>query len=349
VPAPVRPLERDPLSSPRSANAENEQRPNVVVITGPTAAGKTGLAIALALRFDGEIVNADSVQVYRGMDIGSAKSSLEERAAVRHHLIDIVDPDEPYDAGRYMKDARRAIEEIHARGRIAFLVGGTGLYIRAALEGLVEGAAADLELREELEKEHVEAVREGDPGRLHRRLAELDPDAADKIHPNDLRRTIRALELNQRSGPTASRLRQEHGFRDCPYRVLHIALDPGVDVLVDRVDARCEQMIEEGLLQEVRQLRAQRYGPELRSMASIGYRHMGPVVDGAGTLAHALKEMQRDTRHFAKRQRTWLRKVPDAIWINPDDREEIALLVQRFLSGEEPRAMKARDAGEGAG
>ncbi len=322
------------MPPPPTTSKSEPTLPPVVVVTGPTAAGKTVLAIALAKRFNGEIVNADSVQVYRGMDIGSAKPSMEERAGIPHHLIDIVEPDANYDAGRYMKDARKVIAEIHARGRLPVLVGGTGLYIRAALDGLIEGGGADLELREELEQEHVKAVEEGDPERLHRRLEELDPAAAREIHPNDLRRTIRALEISLRMGPTASTLRKAHGFKDCPYRVLQLAIDPGVEALVERIDARCEAMIEVGLLQEVRRLQRARYGGGLRSMGAIGYRHMIPVAEGVETLSSALTQMKRDTRHFAKRQRTWLRKVEGAVWLAPDQTEEIMATVERFLAEE---------------
>ncbi len=318
-------------SQSTEANLE-DARPPVVVITGPTAAGKTDLSIALAQRFRGEIVNADSVQVYRGMDLGAAKPSVEERALVPHHLIDIVDPDANYDAGRFMKDARKAMAEIHARGNIPFLVGGTGLYIRAALEGLIEGGSADPELRERLEQDHVKAVEEGDPDRLHRRLVEVDPAAARQIHPNDLRRTIRALEIGLRMGPTASALRRGHAFSDCPYRVLHIAIDPGVEPLTLRIDARCEAMIEAGLLQEVRRLQKAGFRADLRSMGSIGYRHMIPVAEGVETLEGALAQMKRDTRHFAKRQRTWLRKVEGVLWMQPDQPDEIIAAVEDFLS-----------------
>jgi tRNA dimethylallyltransferase len=302
-----------------------------VVLTGPTAAGKSSLGIEIAERFDGEIVNADSMQVYRFMDIGTAKPSLEERARVPHHLFDIVNPDGDYNAGRFGQDARAAAREIHARGRVVVLVGGTGLYIRAFLEGVVAAGGADAELRDRLEREHEVAVEQGDSERLHRRLREWDPEAAERIHPNDLRRTIRALEICASSGQTASSLRQAHAFQDRPYRVLHLALDPGVEVLNERIDARCRQMIDSGLLREVRRLRDAGYGPELRPMQAIGYRHINPVVDGIETLAGALVDMQRDTRRFAKRQRTWLRKVPDARWMDPTHDKDILRAVEDFL------------------
>jgi len=308
------------------------QKPPVVVVTGPTASGKTPLAIEIAQRFGGEILNADSMQVYRYMDVGTAKPSLEQRAQVPHHLLDVVTPDVPYSAGRYAEEARKAAAEIHARDKIVVLTGGTGLYIRAFLEGLLETGEADPELRAELNAQNRAAVEAGDPLRLHRRLEKIDPEAADRIHPNDVRRIIRALEIAGRIGEPASSLRAEHGFGDRPYRTLHLALDPGREALIERIDRRCGEMIDHGLLREARALRERGYGPELRPMRAIGYRHMTPVVDGSDTLANALAEMRRDTRRFARRQRTWLRKVADVRWHKPGEREPILAAVESFLN-----------------
>jgi tRNA dimethylallyltransferase len=308
--------------------------PPVVVVAGPTASGKTAVAIELALRFGGEIVNADSVQVYRYLDIGTAKPSPAERARVPHHLLDVVTPDVPYNAGRYGREARRAATGIHARGGIAFLTGGTGLYLRAMLEGLIEAGESEPGLRAQLEEEAARALREDDPHRLHRRLASLDPEAAQAIHPNDARRVVRALELVLRTGTPASRLRATHRFADRPYRVLTLVLDPGVAALDARIDARARAMIEGGLLQECRALRARGYGPELRPLQSIGYRHVMPVVEGRDTLANALAAMRQDTRRFARRQRTWFRGVAEAVWIDPADRAGIEKRVAEFAAGE---------------
>ncbi len=312
----------------------SQARPPVVVVTGPTATGKSALAIELAERFGGEIVNADSMQVYRYLDIGTAKPGLEERARVPHHLFDVVTPDIEYSAGRYLQDARAAAAIIHGRGAPLFLVGGTGLYIRAFLHGLVgEGGAADTALRERLEAEHARALAEGDPSRLHRRLEEEDPDSARTIHPNDVRRIVRALEILDHTGEAPSRVRARQAFDDSPYRSLHLVLDLEVEELDVRIDARCRAMVEGGLLQEVRDLVDRGYGPELRPLQAIGYRHMWPVVDGSDTLAHALAQMQRDTRRFARRQRTWLRRVPEAIWVDPRDPPGIAKRVEAFSDG----------------
>jgi len=312
---------------------ENGSRPPLVIVTGPTAAGKTAIGIRLARRFDGEILNADSMQVYRYLDIGTAKPTLGERAEVPHHLIDIVAPDVQYNAGRYSHDARRAARDVQRRGRVVFLVGGTGLYIRVFLEGLLAGGGADPERRRALEEEHRAAVAAGEPRRLHDRLASLDPESGARIHPNDLVRLIRALELIEATGRPVSELRRSHRPGDCRYRTLHLIIDPGPEKLKACIDARCVQMIDAGLLQEVRSLRERGYGPELPCMRGIGYRHMQPVIDGADTLANVLAEMQRDTRQFARRQRTWLRSLRDAVWMQPDDEEDLRKTVETFLRG----------------
>ena len=314
-----------------SDESDDGARRPVVVVTGPTGGGKSALAIELCRRFGGEVVNADSMQVYRYMDIGTAKPSLEERAAAPHHVFDIVTPDQRFSAGQYVEQARRAAAAIHERGKVVFLTGGTGLYIRAFLSGLIAAGEADPELREALEREHAEGVAEGDPGRLHRKLELLDPEAARSIHPNDARRLVRAIEIREQAGESASRLRAEHGFGDRPYRALHLAIDPGREALEKRIEQRCQAMIDAGLLQEVRGLREMGYGPELRSMKAIGYRHITPVVDGSDTLANAVVEMRRDTCRFARRQRTWLRGVPGVEWFDPARRDAIYQRVESFL------------------
>jgi tRNA dimethylallyltransferase len=288
------------------------------------------MAIEIAKRFDGEIVNADSMQVYRHMDIGTAKPSPEQRAAALHHLIDVVAPDSPYNVARYLVEARRAASEIHGRGHLVVLTGGTGLYIRVFLDGVLGSAPPNPELRAALEAEHAAAVAGDDPGRLHRQLQAVDPEAASRIHANDLRRIIRALEINEQ-GVTASERRRQHRFRDRPFRVLHLALDVERDLLNQRIDARCSAMIEAGLLREVRDLCRRGYGPELPPMQAIGYRHVLPVVAGSDTLANALAAMQRDTRRFARRQRTWLRGVADLQTCDANDPAAIVRAVEAFL------------------
>ncbi len=306
-------------------------RPPVIVVTGPTGSGKSSLAIELAKGFEGEIVNADSMQVFRYMNIGTAKPSAEERLEVPHHLFDVVDPDEPYSAGRYAKEARVAAEQIHARARVVFLTGGTGLYIRAFLDGLIETENSDPALRRRLENEQARAAEEGDPTKLHRRLMEFDAEAAEKIHPNDVRRTVRALEILEQSGQRASSVREAHGFRDRPFRVLHLSIDPGREALTERIEKRVEAMVEGGLLREVRGLRERGYAADLRPMQAIGYRHIQPVVDGSDTLANAAEAMKVDTRRFARRQRTWIRPLPDVHWHDPGEPGAIFERVRHFL------------------
>ena len=288
---------------------QSGERPPVVVVTGPTAAGKSAVALELAARRGGEIVNADSMQVYRYLDIGTAKPGPSERARVPHHLLDVVTPDRPYNAGRYCRDARAAAAQVHARGAPVFLVGGTGLYVRAFLHGMLEEGGREPGLRERLEAEQAQAVEEGDPGRLHRRLREADPESAAGTHPNDHRRVMRALEIGA-SGLPASEQRRRQGFAEHPYRVLHLALDREVAELDARIDERCRGMLAAGLLQEIRDLAGRGYRSDLHPLQAIGYRHLWPVVEGSDTLVNALAAMQRDTRRFARRQRTWLRSVP---------------------------------------
>jgi len=303
----------------------------VVVVTGPTAAGKSERAVALAERFGGEIVNADSMQVYRYLDIGTAKPGPELRARVPHHLLDIVTPDVRYNAGRYEREASAAAAAIHRAGCPVFLAGGTGLYIRVFLAGLIDAEVGDPGLRSHLERDAERARAEGEPDRLHRRLAILDPESAAAIHPNDQRRTIRALEIAEGLGIPASQLRSEHRFEQYRYPTLYLVLDPGRRALDERIEKRTRAMIGAGLLREARELRNRGYGPELRPLQAIGYRHMAAVVDGQDTLENAAAAMARDTRRFARRQRTWFRSVRDAEWCDPEDAAALSRRVATFL------------------
>ncbi len=252
---------------------QNGSRPPVVIVTGPTASGKTSTGIRLARRFGGEILNADSMQVYRYLDIGTAKPTLAERAEVPHHLIDIVAPDVQYNAGRYSRDAARAANEVQRRGRLVFLVGGTGLYIRVFLEGLMAGGGADPDRRRALEEEHRAAVEAGEPHRLHRRLASLDPESGERIHPNDVVRLIRALELIEGTGRTVSELRRSHRAPDSRYRTLHLVIDPGPEKLKACIDARCVRMVEGGATAGS----AEPAGAGIRPGALVHARHRLPA------------------------------------------------------------------------
>ena len=271
--------------------------PRWIGLAGPTASGKSALALALAERVPLEIVSVDSALVYRGMDIGTAKPSIAERSSVPHHLLDIVAPDDPYHASRFADDAAGAIAAIRGRGRIPFLVGGTGLYLRAALYGLSAGVGRNRAFREALEAEHAAAARGGDLERLHRRLAEVDGESAARLHPNDRMRIIRALEIHAATGRSATEVLRG-AAPSARFDAIYLALDPGREELAARIDRRCEAMITGGLLQEVRALRERGYGAELSSMRAIGYRHMQPVIDGRETLVNVLEDLRRSAGDY---------------------------------------------------
>ena len=305
-----------------------KKKPKVIVITGPTASGKTELAIHLAEHFSAEIVNADSMQVYREMDIGTAKPTLEQRKRVPHHLIDIVDPNEEFNAAMYREQAMTVIQDIWHRGKLCFVVGGTGLYIRALLGGLFYVPPKDPELRNRLRKEAQEqGLKE-----LYKRLLEYDPEYARLIHPNDRVRIIRALEIYYLTGEKPSELMKRHGFRNSSLDALKIFLHIPRKELYERIDKRCVRMIESGLIEETRRLLLQGYSPQLKPMQSIGYRHMVKYIQGEWSLKEALRRMQTDTRRYAKRQITWFKKEPDMIWISPEDIEKIKEEISHFLS-----------------
>jgi tRNA dimethylallyltransferase len=282
----------------------------VLAIVGPTGGGKTALALAVAERLGAEIVNADSRQVYRGLDIGSAKPTAAERARVPHHLFDVVDPDRAFDCAQYAALARATLAEIGSRGRPAILAGGTGLYLKALRHGLFAGPARDAALRARLEALEREA-----PGALHARLREIDPIAADRLHPNDAVRLIRALEVYERTGKPISAWQREHAFRRTEVEFRTIGLDRERGALYGRIDRRCREMIEAGLVEEVRELR-RRYGKDAPGLRSIGYREIGAFLDGARDLAQALSDMARATRRLAKRQLTWFRADSTIAWLD---------------------------------
>jgi len=305
-----------------------EGQPKIVVIAGPTASGKSGLAVDLALSLSGEIVNADSMQVYRGMDIGTAKPTADEQKSVPHHLLDVVDPDEAFNAALYRRKALPVIADICSRGKTCLVVGGTGLYIRALLRGLMEAPPSDPELRKEL---HREWQRHG-PGPLHERLRNIDPVAAASIHPNDRTRIIRAIEVASTSGRMFSDLTKTHGFRDLKLRALQICLHMERDLLYERINKRTQQMISMGLIEETRALLKNGYSPELKPMKAIGYRHIIRYLQGKWSLEEAIACLQRDTRRYAKRQLTWFRAEPDAIWIDPRAVDMVLDKIHRFLA-----------------
>jgi len=288
----------------------------VIAIVGPTASGKSALALRAAERDGGEIVSADSRQVYRGMDVGTAKPTAEEQRRVRHHCIDVVDPGEPYDAARFQRDGRAALAGIAARDKTAYVVGGTGLYVRALLDGLVlEAAPTDPLLRASLE---ARVAAEGGAA-LHRELASLDPAAAQRVDPRNARRVVRYLELALLAG----RVPREGGERVSGPR---IGLAPPRAWLDARIEARVRRMVEDGVLNEARRLMDRGLDPRLPSMSAHGYVHWAAHLRGERTLDEAIAATAKDVRAYSRRQMTWFRKDPDIRWIDPTVIDPLALL-----------------------
>lgn len=284
-------------------------KPRILILTGPTGSGKTELGIELARELEAEIVNADSRQVYRGLDVGSAKPTAAQRAVVPHHLVDAVDPDEPFDAARFRELAVTAIEGILGRGHRVLVVGGTGLYIKVLRGGLFAGPPREPELRARLEAEEI-----GAPGTLYRRLAGCDPDAAHKLHPNDRFRLIRALEVYELTGRPISEWQAEHAFAGGEFEFRTIALDVPRQELYERIDRRCREMVAAGVVDEVRRLHAAGFGAGLPALQSPGYREIGEHLHGDYDIEEAVARMAQATRRLAKRQLTWLRGDALSMW-----------------------------------
>lgn len=299
----------------------------LVIIQGPTASGKSELALMLAEKVDGEIVNADSMQVYRGMDIGTAKPSREMRERVPHHLYDIVDPDVNFTAADFRREACRVIAEICGRGKRPILVGGTGLYIRVLTRGLVDSPGADESIRRRLEEE---ACRDG-LETLHRRLEAFDPVTAARLHPNDGVRIIRAMEVFLLTGRSLSSFHEEHRFANECYECFRIGIHMDRELLYRRVEERVDRMIADGLVEEVRGLLAAGYSPMLKSMGSIGYREICAHLAGEYPLEEAIRLIKRNTRQYAKRQITWFRRDRENIRVDyPAKFDSIFDTVMRF-------------------
>ena len=300
-----------------------------IVVAGPTASGKSRLGLEIAERFGGEIVNADSRQIYRIMDIGTAKPSAAARSDVPHHLFDLICPDESFDVARYRSLARAPVLEVAGRSRLAVGVGGSGLYLRTLSHGLFFGPPADHRLRTVLN------VLEGkSPGTLHRWCRRLDPLAAGRLHPNDIVRLVRALEVALRTGQEISVHHEHHGFSERLGEILYFVLDPGREKLAERIADRSRQMFENGLIEEGRGLWNMGYGPELRVLQSIGYREAASVLRGERTREEAIADLVRSTIRFAKRQLTWFRREPGALWMHPDrDRKRMLTIADEFLRG----------------
>lgn len=306
----------------------------LLVILGPTAVGKTAVAIKVAQRLQGEIISADSMQVYRHLDIGTAKPSLEERQGIPHHLIDVVDPDEDFNVARFQAEVKRLVPEIIARGHLPLLVGGTGLYIRAVVDNYdFSPGGADPEFRSRLK---ARAAQEG-PERLYAELRELDQAAAERIQPTDVRRIIRALEVKHLTGRRIS----EQGKGPPLYKVLQIGLIRERRRLYEAINARVDEQLARGLITEVRWLLAQGYPMTLPAFQALGYKELIPYLLGTATLEEAINTLKRETRRYAKRQLTWFRRDKRIIWLDrdgyPNDdalAEEIARLAEGKLLGD---------------
>jgi len=281
----------------------------LIAIVGPTASGKSALALSVAAAHGGEIVSCDSLQVYRGLDVGSAKPGPEERGAVTHHLLDVVDPDQDFSAALYARLAREAVRDVTTRGRLPIVAGGTGLYLRALLRGLFAGPARDWDLRRRLE---TVAARRGDAA-LHRLLARVDPVAAARIHARDRVRVVRALEVFRASGRRLSAHHETGTDALEGYRWLIVGLAPPRDLLRRAVEARTAAMLAAGLVEETRGL-LERYPGQPRPLHAIGYRQAAAVVRGTQTVEEAQRDMVKDTMRYAKRQMTWFRHQEDVRW-----------------------------------
>ena len=287
----------------------------MIAIVGPTASGKSALAMRVAERIGGEIVSADSRQVYRGMDIGTAKPTIEERARIPHHLVDIVDPGERYDVLRYQRDGRAALAGIRTRGRVALVVGGTGLYVRALLDGLeLASLPHDPEVRARLESE--------DPATLHERLRAMDPNAASRVDPRNRRRLVRYLEVATIAGGPVPRV------RGAPLAALRIGLRPPREVLVAAIERRVRDMVAQGVLDEARSLVARGIDPRLPSMSAHGYVHWAALLRGEIDLETAIARTARDVRAYSRRQMTWFRRDAAIRWFDPTTTDPLAEIVE---------------------
>ncbi len=302
-------------------------QPKIVVICGATGIGKTSVGIELAEKLGGEIVSADSMQIYRYMDIGTAKPTSAELDRITHHLIDIVDPDQEYDAAQFSKQARERIADIIRRDRKPFIVGGSGLYIKALLHGLFQAKPVDSQIRRRLKRD----VEEIGSQALHQRLQQVDPDTANKLHPNDSYRILRALETIESTGKSISELHRAHDFEDDPFIALKIGLRMDRQNLYTRLDQRVDLMVEAGLVNEVKNLLEMGYTADLKSMQSIGYRHVVEYLQDKVSWDECVRTLKRDTRRFAKRQFTWFGADQQIQWYEPDPLNKILRKVQEFI------------------
>lgn len=307
-----------------------KQRPYILVIAGPTASGKKRFALEAAERLNGEIVSADSRKVYRWLDIGTAKPSLEDRARITHHLIDIVDPDEPFSAMEWAVKAGEAVNGILARGKLPVISGGTGFYISAFREGLTQGIESDPSIRRELERELASAG----PQEMFRRLNDIDPRRASELHENDTVRVLRAHEVYRATGRTFSELAVERTAPGAGFEYIVLGPDIPREVLYRRIDERVDDMVRKGVVEELKELLGRGYARGLTAFDTVGYKEWFPYLDGEATFERCLELMKRDTRRYAKRQLTWFRALDDIQWIDmavPDTRKAALDSIENLL------------------
>jgi len=316
----------------RSCGSEQMSQEKIIILSGPTATGKSRLAIELALNLrargiPAEIISADSAQIYRHMDIGTDKLKPDQWQGIPHHLIDVANPDEHFDAEIFRKMAGQEIARINQSGGIAILVGGTGFWIHTLIYGLFRSPPRNEELRADLKK----AAREKGSEYLHKKLMKIDPESAQRIHPNDIFRLVRALEVHQLTGKPLSEHFKEQ-TREPLYNALYFALNLPREVLYQRINKRVDEMLAKGLLDEVKNLRQMGYGPELASQKIIGYKELHEHLDGKKDLPSAVHEIKKETRHYARRQLIWLRKEKDVVWVDAIKAKEIIMeRVKGFL------------------
>ena len=295
-----------------------KKRP-LIILTGPTAVGKTAASIGLAKAVGGEIISADSMQVYRQMDIGSAKITKDEMQGIPHYLVDVLEPEEAFNVVRFQELAKEAMEEIFRNEHIPIVVGGTGFYIQALLYDIdFTENDSDLSFREELEKKAGEEGAES----LHALLEKADPQAAAQIHPHNVKRVIRALEFNRKTGQKISEHNEKERQKESPYNFAYFVLTDDRKALYERIDRRVDKMMEQGLLEEVRRLKDRGLPRDSVSMQGLGYKELFAYLEGEYPLEEAVRIIKRDTRHFAKRQLTWFRRERDVVWIDRQENEQ---------------------------
>jgi len=300
----------------------------IIIICGPTGIGKTSFAIKTAQHFNGEIIGADSMQIYKHMNIGTAKPDNDELKLVRHHLVDFVDPKDNFDAGMYIKAADKAINEISNRQKIPIVAGGTGLYIKALLHGLYRSKPICGKILSQLEEElKMHGIKS-----LYQKLLDSDPKAAEKIHPNDSFRVIRALEVYLTTGKKISDRQKKHAFNDLRYKYIKIGLSMDRKILYDRINQRVDIMLDQGLLNEVTILAEKGYSFDLKSMQSIGYKHMAMFIKNKADWEESVRLLKRDTRRYAKRQFTWFNKDKEINWLMPSQLDLAKKLIKDFLT-----------------